>query len=89
MSESAPAEVMDRIAAAFGNLPPAEETDAGQAEQVSAPADAEDAKAADDLFELDIDGEKYQVPAKLKEAFMRTDDYTRKTQELGTHRASC
>jgi hypothetical protein len=34
----------------------------------------------DDEVELDIDGEKYRVPKKLEEAFLRTADYTQKTQ---------
>lgn len=88
MSEQAPAEVMDRIAAVFGSLPAAEQTEEARTEETAGTAETEEAQQAEDLFELDIDGEKYQVPAKLKEAFMRTDDYTRKTQELGTHRRS-
>src|ERR1700690_794656 len=40
------------------------------------------------LAELDWGGEKFQVPAKLKDAFMKNEDYTRKTQELAQQRAS-
>ena len=36
----------------------------------------------DDGEEIDYEGEKYKVPAKLKEAFLRQADYTRKTQEV-------
>ncbi len=41
-----------------------------------------------DLAELEWDGAKYQVPMKLKDAFMRNEDYTRKTQELAEQRKS-
>ena len=43
-------------------------------------------QANPDLAELDWDGETYQVPVKLKDAFMRNEDYTRKTQELAEQR---
>lgn len=36
--------------------------------------------------EIDYEGEKYRVPPKLKEAFMRTADYTQKTQEVAATR---
>jgi hypothetical protein len=73
----APAEqsVEDRIAAKFGGLP------SESAESAEAPVEA-----APDLFELELDGAKYQVPAKLKDSFMRNEDYTRKTQELSEQR---
>ena len=35
---------------------------------------------------IDIDGEQYEVPKPLKDAFMRTQDYTKKTQELAAQR---
>jgi hypothetical protein len=35
---------------------------------------------------VEYDGEEYQVPPKLKEAFLRQQDYTRKTQEVATER---
>jgi hypothetical protein len=38
--------------------------------------------------EIDWDGEKYAIPAKLKPAFMMQADYTRKTQELAEVRRS-
>lgn len=50
----------------------------------------EDAKKVeaveDDGEEIDYEGEKYKVPAKLKEAFLRQADYTRKTQEVAEAR---
>ena len=39
-----------------------------------------------DLAELDWEGQKVSVPKALKDAFMRNDDYTRKTQELSSQR---
>lgn len=46
--------------------------------------DADDPKASSpegaDLHEIEIDGEKHKVPATLRDAFMRTTDYTQKTQ---------
>lgn len=40
----------------------------------------------DDGEEIDYEGEKFKVPAKLKEAFLRQADYTRKTQEVAEAR---
>lgn len=53
---------------------PAQETD----EQPEAEAD-------DGFVELELEeGEKYRVPQKLKDSFLRQSDYTRKTQEVAT-----
>lgn len=35
---------------------------------------------------INIDGEEYEVPAPLKDAFMREQDYRKKTMELATQR---
>jgi hypothetical protein len=40
----------------------------------------------DDSEDLEIDGEKYRVPKKLKAGFMMQADYTRKTQEVAESR---
>lgn len=46
-------------------------------------ADAEtDESPVDDVAEVEIEGETYQVPAKLKDGYLRQADYTRKTQEV-------
>ena len=37
---------------------------------------------ADDSEEVEYEGEKFKVPAKLKDALLRQADYTRKTQEV-------
>jgi uncharacterized protein YlxP (DUF503 family) len=68
----------DRIASKFG-FP-----GKGQAET---PVDAAQT-AESDLAELEWDGAKYQVPKNMKDAFMRNEDYTRKTQELAEQRKS-
>lgn len=48
---------------------------------------AEEALAeAEDLFELELDGQVHVLPAALKGAFLRQADYTRKTQELAEQR---
>ena len=45
-------------------------------------------EVVDDSEEVDYDGEKYKVPKKLKDAFLRQQDYTVKTQALAEqHRA--
>ena len=75
VADQAPVEqvqsVEDRIASRFGETPK---------EQPAEEAPAED------LFELDFGGEKYQLPAKLKESFMLQKDYTQKTQEIAEQR---
>jgi hypothetical protein len=44
--------------------------------------------ADDGTEEIEYDGEKHKIPAKLKEAFLRQADYTRKTQEVAEQRRS-
>lgn len=39
-----------------------------------------------DETEIEIDGQSYKVPATLKDAFMRTKDYTAKTMEIAETR---
>lgn len=70
--------IADRIASKFG-FPGANQAEA-QADAVT----QEDSG----LAELEWDGAKYQVPVKLKDAFMRNEDYTRKTQDLAEQRKS-
>jgi len=36
----------------------------------------------EELFELELDGEKTRVPKKFKDAFLRNADYTQKTQSI-------
>ena len=71
-----------KIASKFGFPGQAVETQ----EQISAADGTESTEPS--LAELDWDGQKFQVPAVLKDAFMRNEDYTRKTQELAESRKS-
>lgn len=48
--------------------------------------DAEGQPPADEFEEIDFDGEQFNVPKKLKEAFLRQADYTKKTQEVAEQR---
>ncbi len=53
-----------------------------------AQAETLELEVVDDSEEVDYDGEKYKVPKKLKDAFLRQQDYTVKTQALAEqHRA--
>lgn len=42
----------------------------------------EESTEVSDDEEIEFEGEKFKVPAKLKDAFLRQADYTRKTQEV-------
>lgn len=48
----------------------------------------EGGQTEEELFDIDLDGEKYKVPAKLKDSFLRQADYTKKTQEVAEMRRS-
>lgn len=52
-----------------------------QAEE-EAPAEEAAPEEDDGFVELELDGETYRVPPKLKEASLRWQDYTQKTQEV-------
>lgn len=56
------------------------------------PAEAEGgeqtpATPAEEFEEIDFESEKYRVPKKLKDAFLRQSDYTKKTQEISEARS--
>jgi len=58
-------------------------------EEASAEVEQTETRGSDDEFaELEWDGVKFKVPSKAKEAFMKNEDYTRKTQELAEQRKS-
>lgn len=63
----------------------AEEPQPEQTEQEST-QEAESASEDSGYEEVELDGDTYRVPPKLKEAVLRQSDYTRKTQELADHR---
>lgn len=86
--QAAPAESVsleDRIGAKFGQA-----NEPGPEEQTPTPeADAipeADAEPVSDIAEVEWDGEKYQVPQKLKEAIIHASDYTKKTQAIAQER---
>lgn len=54
--------------------------------QVEEEVEEEVEELEDDSEEVDYDGEKYRVPKKLKDALLRQEDYTRKTQEVAEQR---
>lgn len=69
--------VMERLASKFSGLDGDQPTGIGEVAETPA-----------DLAEIEWDGERYQVPMKLKDAFMKNSDYTTKTQALADkHRA--
>lgn len=58
------------------------EVDTGEAEGTEAGDEPAEAPPAEpEMVEIEIDGEKYAVPSKLKDRFLMHADYTRKTQE--------
>jgi hypothetical protein len=85
----------DRIASKFGGAP-----DAEPAQEAPPPAEAQPEPQAasetetpdgspppvDETFELEIDGEKFQLPKKLEKAVLQERDYTQKSQTLAEQR---
>lgn len=51
--------------------------------ELEAPADGDD---GDGAWQIEHEGQVYELPAALKGGFLRQADYTRKTQELAQHR---
>lgn len=47
---------------------------------------SEEIASPDELVEVEYDGQKYKVPAPLKEGVLRQADYTRKTMDLAEQR---
>lgn len=88
----------ERVAAAFSNFmgfeekaPPKEEA---QPEQSTEPteaapeAEAEPANepTAEEFFEFEANGKKYQIPKELESNFLQQKDYTQKTQAIAEQR---
>lgn len=67
------------------NTAPETETSPEESEVAPATADAQEPGAEEDA-EIEVDGERYKVPSKLKSAFMMNSDYTKKTMELANQR---
>ena len=81
----------DKLTAAFERQEQAQK--APKVEEPEEPEETEDepeAKAEDEPEEegeeIEVDGEKYVVPAKLKDAFLKNKDYTEKTQKVAAER---
>lgn len=71
-----------------------EQVEVPELEQASETEGEEEAGAegqqpeAPEMVEIEIDGKKYQVPAELKDGYLKNGDYTRKTQEVAEMRRS-
>jgi hypothetical protein len=91
-TEQAPApSVEDRIANIFGGEPKeAAQEEPTQPEETQAASEAEgetpEVAPAEETFEVEIDGEKFQLPKKLEKAVMQERDYTQKSQILAEQR---
>lgn len=68
------------------NTPTTETPETQSNAEISESESIEPEKAIESDEEIEYDGEKYKVPPKLKDAFLRQQDYTRKTQEVAAHR---
>lgn len=55
-------------------------------EQTQDAAESQQTETQAELEEVEWEGEKYQLPPKLKSALMRQQDYTQKTQEIAEAR---
>lgn len=75
-----------------GNLPteePEQSEPEPQAQKTATEAEPKtEAESEDQTAEIEYEGAKYAVPAKLKDAFLRQADYTRKTQEVSQLKAA-
>jgi len=56
--------------------------------QGAEPGEQAELAAEPEVAEVEIDGEVYQVPAKIKDRFIHQADYTKKTQDLAELRRS-
>lgn len=65
---------------------PAETTEAEVTENTEGEEGGEEAAQTSDDVEVDYEGQKFKVPASIKDALLRQADYTRKTQELAEAR---
>ena len=61
-----------------GEAPNTEETEAQEAQEAT--------PTAEDLFEIEVDGETFALPKKLEKAVLQERDYTQKTQSLAEQR---
>jgi hypothetical protein len=76
IDQAPPQSIEDKVMSRFGF--PSQQTDATA---------ADDSALADDGFaDLDWEGQTLKIPKGLKDAFMRNEDYTKKTQSLADER---
>lgn len=78
-----------RNGSAFGmngqTMPGAASPGFGPAQMPPGP-EAGETGPGDDLCEIEHDGQRYQIPTALKGAFLRQQDYTKKTQDVARQR---
>ena len=76
IDQAPPQSIEDKVMSRFGF--PSQQT---------APPEQDDTQAVDDgLADLEWEGQTMKVPKGLKDAFMRNEDYTKKTQSLADER---
>lgn len=92
VSEQAPVDshqqAADAVEAMFlrGSEPEKTEQPAQSEVQEAKPDEQEPTQQEPEVAEVEIDGETYEVPTKIKDRFIHHADYTRKTQELAEAR---
>lgn len=86
-TEQGPApSVEDRIANIFGGPSPEQPNEPETASEQPESTDQSAAAPVEETFELDYEGEKFQLPKKLEKAVMQERDYTQKSQQLAEQR---
>lgn len=75
--------VEDRAASLFSDRPTPEQA---ETRQEAAPEQEAPAETVPEVFELEYEGEKFQLPKKLEKAVMQERDYTQKSQSLAEMR---
>lgn len=86
VGQEAEVSVEDRIADIFlGKEEPKAPEQEAEPEQAGEDAQAHE-ESEPELFEIELQGEKYSVPASVRDAIMREADYTQKTTELANTR---
>lgn len=73
--------IEDRVLAKFG-MEGLTDDAPGEAQQGDEAATEQPDAQADDSAEVSIDGKTFRVPKELKDAVLRHEDYTRKTQDV-------
>jgi len=66
--------------------PEPDETEPAEDVEAKEKPEAEAEEEEDDLEEIELDGEKFSVPKKIKSAIQKNSDYTQKTQAIAEQR---